>query len=125
MTRSGARRLWLLAPAACVLMAAAPAPELPDTLVTMIREAHPKERKTITNVAKRLYPASIAAINAVVAQIEKEERSAVAGTRFVQGWRGEATLGGVLTTGNTEEWALTASLEARRKGPRWSHDADV
>lgn len=126
MTGVGAGRLWLLAPAAFLAAAAAPPGDaLPETLSTMIREAHPKERKTITNVAKRLYPGQVAAINAMVKEIEREERAAIADKHLVEGWSGEATLGGFRTTGNTDEWGVSASLEAKRKGVRWTHEVDV
>src|ERR1700761_8116737 len=80
---------------ACALLLASPAKaqELPANLGAMIREARADERKTIINVAKRMYPLSIADINNLVEQIQKDEKVAVAKTDFVKGFAGEVELG--------------------------------
>ena len=128
MSPAGAGQLWLLAPALLLIApsAAAAAPEeLPAALTTMIREAHPRERKAIVDVAKRLYPAEVERIDGIVRGIEKEKRAAVAGAGFLRGWQGEAALGGFLSTGNTDEWGVSASFSAKRKGPRWTHEVEA
>jgi putative salt-induced outer membrane protein len=124
---AGAMQLWLLAPAVWLIVAPAPAraADLPDALTTMIREAHPQERKVVTNIAKRLYPSSIKEIDLIVKQIEQEERTSIAGATLLEGWSGQATLGGFRTTGNTDEWGVSAALLARRRGPRWTHEFEV
>lgn len=130
MSPAGASQLWLLAPATLCLIAVAPAAaakpeELPASLTTMIREAHPKERKAIVDVAKRLYPASVERIDDIVRQVEKENTAAVATAGALEGWKGEASLGGSLSSGNTDEWAVSAALSAKKKGPRWTHEIEA
>jgi putative salt-induced outer membrane protein len=125
MKAAGAIQLLLLAPAAHVSATpadAATAP-LPDALTSLIREAHSKERRAIVDVAKRLYPDSIARIDAIVQQADKDERASNAGAGLAEGWKGEATIGGFYSAGNTEEWGVSASLVAKRAGPRWTHEA--
>jgi putative salt-induced outer membrane protein len=94
-------------------------------LGTMIREAHPQERKAIVNVAKRLYPGSIAEIDAIVRESDKESRAAMTGEKFRKGWKGEANLGGFMSSGNTDEWGVSASVSLTRKGPKWTHQIEV
>src|SRR3954466_6855888 len=99
MSPAGARQLWLLAPATLLLLiaptaAAAKAEELPAALTTMIREAHPRERKAIVDVAKRPYPASAERIDDMVRRIDKEAQASAARAGFFEAWQGEASLGG-------------------------------
>jgi len=124
---AGVKQPWLLAPAFCLLIGQTPvwASELPDTLTTMIREAHPQERKVVINVAKRMYPGSTKEIDQLVKQIEGDERASNADAGLLEGWTGEATLGGYRTTGNTDEWGISTTLSAKRKGPRWTHEFDA
>ena len=86
MSPAGAGQLLLLAPATFLLTIATPAaaaePEaLPAALTTMIREAHPKERKAIVDVAKRLYPASVEQIDDILRSVEAEARASTAGRK--------------------------------------------
>src|SRR3954452_23182959 len=125
MSPAGAGQPWLLAPAILLLApsAAAAKPDaLPAALTTMIREAHPKERKAIVDVAKRLYPASVEQIDDIVRSVDKEARASTAGAGILEGWTGEGSLGGSYSTGNTDEWAASAAFSAKRKGPRWTHE---
>ena len=131
MSPAGAGKLWLLAPAAFLLpastsnaAAAAPA-ALPPALTTMIREAHPKERKAIVDVAKRLYPDSVERIDDIVRSVEAERRAATGRAGALEGWTGEASLGGSYSKGNTDEWAVSATLSAKKKGPRWTHEIEA
>jgi len=94
----------------------------PSTLGDLLREATPKERKTIENVAKRLYPSSRPEIDKLVDRIEDEEKAQVGRQRFAQGWSGEGSLGASVSSGNTSEWSASASLDIQRKGPRWKHN---
>jgi len=127
MPIAGATQRWLLAPAVWLMVASTPAyaADLPDSLATMIREAHPQERKVVINVAKRMYPGSTKEIDQLVKQIEGDERASNADAGLLEGWTGEATLGGYRTTGNTDEWGVSTTLSAKRKGPRWTHELDA
>jgi len=102
-----------------------PAQELPPGLDAMIRESHAKERKTIVNVAKRTYPHSAKAIDVLVKRIEADEKAEVAKADFLEGFSGEVTLGGYLSTGNTNDWGVAGSMALTRKGPRWTHNLDI
>jgi putative salt-induced outer membrane protein len=94
---------------------------LPPTLEQMLREAHPQERDTLENVAKRTYPNDRKAIDDLIDKIEKDEEARVAKSDFVAGWRGEGSLGGNVSTGNTDEWNFSAGLDMKREGTRWEH----
>ena len=101
------------------------AAELPPSLTEMIREAHPTERKTVINVAKRLYPGSTKEIDAFASQIEAEEKEAVGQKGYFEGWVGEASVGGFVETGHTDEWGVSLALAGSRRGPRWTHEISV
>ena len=108
-----------------LLSSPAAAQKLPASLEPMIREAHADERKIVINVAKRMYPGSIASIDALVAKIERDEKVEVAEAGFIEGFSGEAALGGYLSTGNTDEWGVTGALAMKRQGLRWVHNLDL
>jgi putative salt-induced outer membrane protein len=91
----------------------------------MIREAHPRERKAIVDVAKRLYPASAERIDDMVRRIDKEAQASAARAGFFEAWKGEASLGGSYSKGNTDEWTVSAAFAARRKGLRWTHELEA
>lgn len=91
----------------------------------MIREAHPDERKTIINVAKRMYPGSVERIDKLVEKIALEEKAEVTKAGFIEGFAGEASLGGYLSTGNTDEWGVTGAVAMKRQGLRWVHSLDL
>ncbi|TMJ17640.1 MAG: DUF481 domain-containing protein [Alphaproteobacteria bacterium] len=117
----GKRLLALL----LLLSSPAAAQKLPASLGPMIREAHADERKTVIDVAKRMYPESIAAIDKLLAKIEADEKARVTRAGFVEGFTGEVELGGYLSTGNTEEWGVTGALAMKRQGLRWVHNLDL
>jgi putative salt-induced outer membrane protein len=91
----------------------------------MLREAHAKERKAIVDVAKRLHPESNEAIDAFVRQLDREARTANATASLVEGWKGEVSVGGFLTSGNTDEWGVTGAVAIKRAGPRWTHEIEA
>ena len=97
------------------------AKDLPPALEAMLREANPQERDTLENVAKRLYPDDRQAIDDLIDKIEDEEEAEVGKSSFVTGWTGEGSLGGNVSTGNTDEWNFSAALNIKREGPRWEH----
>lgn len=112
-------RLAAFAALACAAPAAGQ--ELPPTLAALLREANPQERATLRDVAKRLYPERRAAIDDLIDDIEDEEKARAGTSSIVEGWTGEGSLGGNYSSGNTDEWNVSAALNIRRKGPRWEH----
>jgi putative salt-induced outer membrane protein len=118
-------RLLLLAAFPSLVSNPANAEELPASLTSMIREAHPSERKTVINVAKRLYPGSTREIDALATQIEAEERQAVAQQSYFEGWAGEASVGVFIETGHTDEWGLSLALAGTRRSPHWTHEISI
>lgn len=112
-----------------ILLAALSSPvaaqDLPPTIVDLLREATPQERATIENVAKRLFPAQRPEIDQAVDRIEDDEKAAVGEAEFVDGWSGEASLGGSYSAGNNDEWSVSATINLERKGPGWEHDLAI
>jgi putative salt-induced outer membrane protein len=104
---------------------AAPPAKLPPTVRDMLREAYPKERPTLVNIVKRLYPNSIDEIDKLVKAIDEEKKIRVTRADFIAGLRGEVSAGGYLTTGNTQEWGVTASVSIKRQARWWVHALDL
>jgi len=98
---------------------------LPPAIVDLLREATPQERATIENVAKRLFPAQRPEIDQAVDRIEDDEKTAVGEAQFVDGWSGESSLGASYSSGNNNEWSVSATINMERKGPRWEHDVAI
>ena len=78
---------------------------------------------TIVKYARAADPASADAVQAA-AQRWHEARAAasvarVREARFLDLWTGKAELGGWLTTGNSENAGLTATVDVKREGIRW------
>lgn len=101
------------------------AEELPAGLVELLREANPQERDTLKNVAKRLYPTQRKAIDDMIDRIEDEQEAQVGKLSIVEGWTGEGSLGGNISSGNTDEWNFSTALNIKREGPRWEHRIEV
>lgn len=101
--------------------AAATAQDLPAGLSELLREANDAERKSIEDVAKRLYPDKRQQIDDVVDDIEDDEKAKVAQSTLVEGWKGQASVGANWSTGNTDELDLSLALNAKRKSPKWEH----
>lgn len=107
------------------LSSPAAAQDLPPAIVDLLREATPQERATIENVAKRLFPAQRPEIDQAVDRIEDDEKTAVGEAQFVDGWSGESSLGASYSSGNNNEWSVSATINMERKGPRWEHDVAI
>jgi len=101
------------------------AQKLPPSFIELIREATPEERTTIENVAKRLYPKQRKAIDDVIDKVEKEDETSVGKSTFVKGWTGEVAIGGNISSGNTNEWNFSSTMNIKREGPRWEHRAEA
>jgi putative salt-induced outer membrane protein len=110
-------------------LAAWPSPiaaaELPADARSMLVEAYPKERQSIVNVLKRLYPDSGEEIDALVRQIDEQKKAQVERMGLIEGLRGEVAIGGYYSTGNTKEWGVAGTAALRREGKRWVHSLDV
>jgi putative salt-induced outer membrane protein len=123
---SGARRLHaILALALLACPSPLAAAELPPEARTMLQEAYPKERQTIVNVLKRLYPQSSDEIDRLVRQVDEQRKAKVERMGLIKGLRGEVALGGSYSTGNTREWGVSGTLALRREGKRWVHSLDL
>lgn len=126
--RTGAGDLRLhaiLALGLWVCPAALAAAELPPEARTMLKEAYPKERQTIVNVLKRLYPQSSQEIDLLVRQIDEQKKVDVEQMGLIKGLRGEVAVGGSYSTGNTREWGVGGTVALRREGKRWVHSLDL
>lgn len=97
------------------------APVTSPSAADLLREASPSERETIENVLKRLHPEEHVAINALVEQVKDEEKARVGEQKFVEGWSGQIAVGANWSSGNSDEWSVSGSLDLKRKGPRWEH----
>lgn len=115
----------LLVLGCCLIAEPAVAQDLPPTVEAMLREAKREERKAVVNVAKRMYPASIDQIDKLVTKIQADEKAQVAKADFVEGFTGEASIGGFITTGNTDEWGVTGSIAMERRAQKWVHILDA
>jgi hypothetical protein len=113
--------------AAMLAVSASPAlaTDLPPNVQDMLREAYPKERQTVVNVLKRLYPDSTAEIDAIVKQVDERRKAQVESMGFVEGLRGEVAAGGYVSTGNTQEWGVSGTAAIRRQGRTWSHSHPI
>lgn len=118
-------RSCLLLASVAVWSSPALAQELPAGLTDLLREANPQERETLKNVAKRLYPTQRKAIDDIIDSIEDQEEAQVEKSSIVEGWTGEGSLGGNISSGNTDEWNFSAALNIKREGPRWEHRIEV
>jgi putative salt-induced outer membrane protein len=101
------------------------AAELPADARAMLTEAYPRERQTIVNVLKRLHPDSTDEIDKLVRQIDEQKRVQVEQLGLVAGLRGEVSVGGYYSTGNTQEWGVSGTVALRREGKRWVHSFDA
>lgn len=101
----------------------------PPGIEAMLRAAKPGELATVAKVAKRVEPQSARAIDKLVANLKKEraaaKRERLAALGYFEGWNGEGALGGSISTGNTDELGLSASLELGREGIEWDHELQL
>jgi putative salt-induced outer membrane protein YdiY len=125
--KSSAMPLLAVILAASGLTASTPAlaQGLPPGLEQLLREAQPKERDTIENVAKRTYPDQRQAIDDLIDKIEKQEETTAGKSSFVTGWTGEGSLGGNYSRGNADEWNVSAALNIKRETPLWEHKIEA
>jgi putative salt-induced outer membrane protein len=111
---------------AALLGAAAQAAPIPDAIEAMIRAASPAELGAVEAVAKRAAPDSEAEIAALARSIRDARKAGeaerIAAQGFFDGWSGEGALGGSMSSGNTDEFGVSASLGLDKRTTRWEHD---
>ena len=115
----------LLLLSALALPVAAAAEQLPPDVQRMLREAYPKERPTVANIVKRLYPDSADEVHRFLKSVDEENKAKAAKAGFFQSLQGEVSGGAYLSTGNTKEWGVTAAALIKRQTPKWVHTLDL
>lgn len=117
----------LLCALALVPAAGAAAAPLPPSVAAMIDAAgsDPATLKTVTDLAKKTNPDSVAEIDAQVAAIEKKNEEArvakIESQGFFEGWTGEGQLGAFGSTGNTDQSGVAAGLKVTKETLKWKH----
>ena len=118
------------AAAACLAFASAALAESPpEPIVRLITEAarsgNPAALKDIADLAKKTYPASVAEIDALLANLQVESEAArIARLReqgFFQGWSGEGEIGASQTTGTARNTTIAAGVKLNKDGIDWQH----
>jgi putative salt-induced outer membrane protein len=95
----------------------------------MLRAAEPGELAAVAAAARRVEPAAATRIDAIVAELkarrEAASRAALASRSPLDGWKGEVSASGTLTTGNTSERGVTTTLALAREGPGSRHQLNA
>ena len=132
------RILW----ATVVLSAGSPAAAapLPDPVRAMIETAlatdEPQTIAAVIAVAKRANPDSVAEIEAMTADHERDlaakaqakadaERERLASAGVFSLWTGQVELGGSWSTGNSRTLGLYGGAKLKRSGLDWQHDLSL
>lgn len=113
----------------CLALAAPAAAGLPDStrlmLEAAIAEGKDGEIATIAKYAKRAHPESAAEIDAMISAhrttMLAQKEAALEQAGVLDLWRGQADLGGSMTTGNTDTLGVTAGYDLQREGRDWRH----
>jgi putative salt-induced outer membrane protein len=109
-----------------LLLANAPVP-IPAPVKTMLDAAtaagNEAEVMTVAKYARAAAPDSVEAINALVDGWRKTvaAKQAAVKTAAPDSWKGKIELGGVITTGNTNDIGVTAVVDVTRETKRWRH----
>lgn len=123
--RKSAHALLLLGTAALARPASAADKPLPADVQQMLREAYPKERATVANVVKRLYPDSSGEVDRFLRKVDEENKARAETAGFFESLQGEVSGGAYLSTGNTREWGVTAAASIKRQTRTWVHSLDL
>ncbi len=106
---------------------AAMAAPLPDAVAAMLDAAAGDEAqlKTITDIAKKTNPGSVAEIDAKVAAINAANASAkqekLASQGVFEGWTGSGEAGGFISSGNTDTKGLAIGVNLAKETRQWKH----
>lgn len=130
-------RFPMLIPCALFALAAAPASaELPEGARAMIEAAiatgDEAKVATVVALARGTWPEESAEIDALnngfqtalaarKAEAAKAEEAAIRSAGLFERWSGEGSLGGFLSSGNTDSIGVTAGLKLNRQGIDWTH----
>lgn len=87
------------------------------TVVALARSTWPDEHAEI-DALKTDFQTALAARKAEVAQAEEE---AIRTAGLFERWSGEGSLGGFLSSGNTDSIGVSAALKLKREGIEWTH----
>jgi putative salt-induced outer membrane protein len=122
-------KFMLTAACAVLLPGIASADPIPEPIIQIITEAaktgNAATLQTTVNLAKTTNPRSVAEIDALVANLQREaEATRVARVRsqgFFEGWKGEGEVGASLTTGTTKNKTVALGINLTRDGLDWRH----
>ena len=88
-----------------------------DTVVALARSSWPDDRAEIDT----LHKAFRTAMAEKKADAAKAEEAAIRSAGLFDRWSGEGSLGGFLSSGNTDSTGVTAALKLNREGIEWTH----
>lgn len=116
---------------------AAPLPEPVRAMIeTALATDEPQTVAAVIAVAKRANPDSVAEIEAMTADHERDlaakaqakaeaERERLASAGVLSLWRGQVELGGSWSTGNSRTLGLYGAAKLKRSGLDWQHDLSL
>ncbi len=117
--------------------AAAPLPEPVRAMIdTALASDDPQTIAAVIGVAKRANPDSVAEIEAMTADHDRDvaakakakadaERERLASAGFFSLWKGQVEFGGSWSTGNTRTLGAYGAVKAQRSGLNWQHDLSL
>jgi len=120
MTRAAFALIALLATPAL-------ADPIPPQVAAMIEAAagNPDHLKVVADIARKTNPASVAEIDARVAEINaaaaKAREEQLASQGALDGWTGNGELGGFISSGNTENRGLAVGVNLTKETRHWKH----
>ncbi|MBY8829716.1 DUF481 domain-containing protein [Hephaestia sp. CMS5P-6] len=100
-------------------------PNIKDMLDAAIASGSDSEVSVVAKYAVKAAPQSAKTINDTVTAWREAQTAAheakVEAADFLDLWSGKATLGGWMTTGNSQNIGLTAAVDLDREGLQWRH----
>src|SRR6476469_5297927 len=102
---------------------------IPEPIIQIITEAaktgNAATLQTTVNLAKTTNPRSVAEIDVLVANLQREadaSRVARVSTQgFFEGWKGEGEIGASLTTGTSKNKQVAVGINLAKDGLDWRH----
>jgi putative salt-induced outer membrane protein len=100
---------------------------IPAPVAAMIEAAaaNPDQLKVVADIARKTNPASVAEIDARVAEINaaaaKAREEKLASQGMLEGWTGNGELGGFISSGNTENRGLAVGVSLTKETRHWKH----
>jgi putative salt-induced outer membrane protein len=97
-----------------------------------IKEGDPAAIKSVTAIARQLYPNGVAQVDALVAEHDaqvaeakaiaaREKAEALANAALLDNWKGQIEAGASRSTGNTRSLGVYGSVNLSKEGLRWRH----